>query len=162
MHFFVDTVGCKKTTPHLLLLDGHASRKTLDFILYSREWRRHTNFPASLHPSTTTPGSNVLPILEGSVFTCGRQLDDLETSTDRSRSLTSSRSSMRRTKRRPPSHRQLTGSGRLDYGHLMTPNSTKNYWQPPLFNLPLSLLSVLASMVCMSRLISTEKLRCKS
>ncbi|KAI0207309.1 hypothetical protein LSAT2_008043 [Lamellibrachia satsuma] len=93
---------CKKTTPHLLLLDGHASHKTLDVILYSREWRCHTNFPASLHPSTTTPGSNVLPILEGSIFTCGRQLDDLETSTDRSRSLTSSRSSMRRTKRRPP------------------------------------------------------------
>ncbi|KAI0226506.1 hypothetical protein LSAT2_022970 [Lamellibrachia satsuma] len=30
MHVFVDTVGCKKTTPHLLLLDGHESHKTLD------------------------------------------------------------------------------------------------------------------------------------
>ena len=37
MHLFVDTVGCKKTTPHLLLLDGHESHKTLDVILYARE-----------------------------------------------------------------------------------------------------------------------------
>ena len=37
MHLFIDNVGCKKTTPHLLLLDGHESHKTLDVILYARE-----------------------------------------------------------------------------------------------------------------------------
>ena len=37
MHLFVDTNGCKETIPHLLLLDGHASYKTLSVILYARE-----------------------------------------------------------------------------------------------------------------------------
>ena len=46
--------------------------------LRSRECRRDANIPASLHPSTTTPRSDILPIPEDSVLTCGRQLDDLQ------------------------------------------------------------------------------------
>ena len=72
MHLSVDTVGCKKTTPYLLLLDTRCHS------LRSREWRHDTNVPVSLHPSTTTPRSDILPNPEGSVLTCGRQLDDLQ------------------------------------------------------------------------------------
>ena len=35
MHLFVATVGCSKESPHLLLLDGHASHTSLDIILYA-------------------------------------------------------------------------------------------------------------------------------
>ena len=156
MHLFVDTVGCKKTTPHLLLLDGHASHKTLDVILYARE--------------------NGVVILTFPLH-CTNRLQPLDRTFFRSLKAEYSRAVdnwmicikhrpvtqfdvIPRTKRRPAS--QLTRSERPDYGHLTTPNSTKNYWPPPLYNLPSSLLRVLASLVCMSPLISTGKMKTPS
>jgi len=34
---FADTIKCSKEDPHLLLLDGHVSHKTLDAVLFARE-----------------------------------------------------------------------------------------------------------------------------
>ena len=43
-----------------------------------RKMSSDTNVPTSLPPSTTTPRSDILPIPEGSVLKCDRQLDDLQ------------------------------------------------------------------------------------
>ena len=37
MQLFVATVGCTKEAPHILLLDGHESHKSLDVIMYTRD-----------------------------------------------------------------------------------------------------------------------------